>query len=164
MFLNKTVYNVFFYLVYIIQVRESFEKVYKATRWPALEHYPFAEGVVCLGFFMVYLFEELGERLVGHGQAADRKNRRNNNVSQPAVPGNSVAATSSDLEDDASCSRMAGETANGAVPHSLLDKEQGHGHAHVHGLEHGGKSVTAAIRGFLLVFALSFHSIFEGIT
>lgn len=51
------------------------------------------------------------------------------------------------------------------------DSDRGHGHSHqAHGHSHGplpanldqSKSVTAAIRGFLLVFALSFHSVFEG--
>lgn len=66
-----------------------------------------------------------------------------------------------------------------SVPHSLLEKnvpkftvnetDSSDDHDIHHGHSHGPplldleqRSVAAAIRGFLLVFALSFHSIFEG--
>ena len=59
------------------QVRDSFDKVIESGQYPALEQFPFAEGIVILGFFAVYLFEELGELLMGHGKKK-KKNKKTN--------------------------------------------------------------------------------------
>lgn len=117
-----------------------------------LDQFPFAEGVVCLGFFAVYLFEELGELLISSNSSHDEKD---------SETGNGIAM-----------SNVSNSThQNGAVKPSG-DNHNNHGHSHHgHGHSHGPpvsltdpkqRSVAAAIRGFLLVFALSFHSIFEG--
>lgn len=126
--------KIFYTSTYIIwyQVRDSFIQASNAGEWSVLTQYPFAEAVICTGFFAVYLLEELGERLAGHGGANER--------SQPI---------SSD------------ETASEA----MLEKSGHHGHSHAPVPTGGGEnadSVGAAIRGFLLVAALSFHCIFEG--
>lgn len=104
--------------------------------WPILEQYPFAEIVICIGFFAVYLLEELGERLIKHDPPAEERNVTASRT-QPLMGG--------DVERK--------------NYHSHAD------HAHSHGPAlnvDDQNSVTAAIRGFLLVAALSFHSIFEG--
>jgi len=76
--------------------------------------------------------------------------------------------TSLSMERQPTRSRSSSETSN----LDDEDEEQAHHHTHQHhGHSHGPpplgdlakqKSLTAAIRGFLLVMALSFHSIFEG--
>lgn len=146
-------------------MRDSFEKAAKSGNWTILEEFPFAEAIVCLGFFAVYLFEELGHKFMSHGSAKKESEPR-----PPVQPENGDKVTrngqSITMEmEDSSRSRSSSE--------SGLQREEenkGHGHQHGHGHSHGpiltdfdqAKSVTAAIRGFLLVFALSFHSIFEG--
>lgn len=159
------------YLIFFFpwKVRESFEKAAKSGNWTILEEFPFAEAIVCLGFFAVYLFEELGHKFMSRG--SDKKHSEPRPSVQPengdkAIQSSSTNGRSITMEmEDSSRSRSSSE--------SGLQREEenrGHGHQHGHGHSHGpvltdfdqAKSVTAAIRGFLLVFALSFHSIFEG--
>lgn len=152
-----------------------------------LGHFPFAEGIVCLGFFAVYLFEELGELLMHRGQATKKNKKKNPGCARTLPADNPVVATSDLDEDNYKLKQVT--VSNGQPsdngPGSLLEKNDGsarskrveegsaddsdheshHGHGHSHGppiLDLEQKSVAAAIRGFLLVFALSFHSIFEG--
>lgn len=119
-------------------MRTTFIQAAQVGDWPVLEQYPFAEVVICIGFFAVYLLEELGEKLIKHG-------------------------------DDEGPAQGNPESREHSRPQPLLGSEGGShshaDHAHSHGPSinpEDQKSVTAAIRGFLLVAALSFHSIFEG--
>ena len=115
-------------------MRVSFEEAAKVGDWPILEQYPFGEVVICVGFFAVYLLEELGEKLIKHGPSEEEDHSKELTRSQLLL---GVERTN----------------------HSHGD------HAHSHGPTLSNEeqnSVTAAIRGFLLVAALSFHSIFEG--
>lgn len=154
-----------------------------------LEQFPFAEGITCLGFFAVYLFEELGERLMSHRPTkGSKRNKKNKNKMSTATTATAPAMTSDEedgpkqhnhisngqhqtslsMERQPTRSRSSSETSN----LDDEDEEQAHHHTHQHhGHSHGPpplgdlakqKSLTAAIRGFLLVMALSFHSIFEG--
>lgn len=157
----------------------------KSGQFPVLGQFPFAEGIVCLGFFAVYLFEELGELLMHHGQAV-KKNKKKDTTCARTLPTNNPVISTSDLDEDHYKLKKVtvnnGQTSDNG-PGSLLNKNDGsvhsrrvdegtddsdhdgHGHGHSHGppiLDLEQKSVAAAIRGFLLVFALSFHSIFEG--
>lgn len=119
-------------------MRNSFILASNAGDWPILEQYPFSEWVICAGFFAVYLMEELGERLVngrGERKKEDAPVTSDPTASQPMLESKNVIT------------------------------EEGHHHGHSHGPMVDGQdqhSVAAAIRGFLLVAALSFHSIFEG--
>lgn len=165
----------------------------KSGHYPVLEQFPFAEGIVVMGFFAVYLFEEIGELLMGHGQK--KKNKKKIAGAARTMPVENPAIVMSDLEDDhyklrkvavsnsedETSARVAPSDSNGpgslleknktAVPSSRVEEgtsddsdHEGH-HGHSHGpplLDLEQRSVAAAIRGFLLVFALSFHSIFEG--
>lgn len=119
-------------------MRVSFVQASKVGGWPLLEQYPFSEIVICIGFFAVYLLEEMGEKMIKHDP--------------PEETAHEIAKSKSQ---------------------SLLGLEIGnqrrgsnhHGHDHAHGptlTAEEQKSVAAAIRGFLLIAALSFHSIFEG--
>ena len=114
-------------------MRNSFILASKAGDWPFLISYPFAETIICVGFFAVYLLEELGERLASHG------NKKKAKSLPDAIPGDALSSE------------------------SFLEKQSDHhGHSHAPVSDEDANSVTAAIRGFLLVAALSFHSIFEG--
>ena len=157
-------------------------KAAKSGNWEALEDFPFAEAVVCLGFFAVYLLEELGGFLMGHGEKkADHQHHkktkkhpaeedqhklsdRNNRTPDSNGHAVTIITPGSDLEE--SRSRSSSEsTVVQADSTSNIHRPEEAGHHHSHGpvlSDLKQKSVAAAIRGFLLVFALSFHSVFEG--
>jgi zinc transporter 1/2/3 len=160
------------------QVRDSFDKVIKSGEFPALEQFPFAEGIVILGFFAVYLFEELGELLMGHGKKK-KKTKKTNGAGSSTLNGQiPVKTVTSDTEDDhhklTIMTVSNNEDKNNGTRRDDTDNDSDHSshedghHGHSHGpppnilSELEQRSVAAAIRGFLLVFALSFHSIFEG--
>lgn len=126
----------------IPEVRTSFVQASKVGDWPLLELYPFAEVVICIGFFAVYLLEEMGEKMIKHDPPEENAHEMERSKSQSLLG----------LEID-------GHQRKNSNHHSHGD------HAHAHGPALSAeeqKSVAAAIRGFLLVAALSFHSIFEG--
>ena len=92
------------------------------------------------------------DALGGGGAGDKRQNHISNGMSMEHQPARSRSASETSNLDDA-------------------DDEEAHHNHQAHGHSHGPpplgdlakeKSVTAAIRGFLLVMALSFHSIFEG--
>lgn len=159
----------------IPEVRDSLDKVIRSGEYPVLEQFPFAEGIVCLGFFAVYLFEELGELLTGHGHSKKTKKKTNTVGLSNLNAENPVKTITSDSEDDhhklrtVTISNAEDKNNVSAPKEEETDDDSDHGGGH-HGHSHGPpilsdleqRSVAAAIRGFLLVFALSFHSIFEG--
>ena len=118
------------------KVRLSFEEAAKVGGWPALDRYPVAGVVICTGFFAVYLLEELGKRLTKR-EPPEIQTLSNGQTTSPLLFG----------VERASYSRNGGTTEI---------------HVPVSSNERNSTSITAAIRGFLLVAALSFHSIFEG--
>lgn len=141
-----------------------------------------------MGFFAVYLFEELGEMLMGGHQKKKQKKK----VAKKAAE--NPAMVTSNLDDDhpkhtiVTCSnegkdlpdelrpRSSSENTDAGSPleknnvnRRVVETDDDSDHEGHHGHSHGPpildleqRSVAAAIRGFLLVFALSFHSIFEG--
>jgi zinc transporter 1/2/3 len=131
-------------------VRTSFLEASKVGGWSALERYPIAEIAVCTGFFIVYFLEVLAERLMKQNDVA------NYQLNLRTTPCNTEPNKTQPL--------LRTEDGNNGLPnyHSHGDQSP---EEHAHGLALSAeeqKSVTAAIRGFLLVAALSFHSIFEG--
>lgn len=171
----------------------------KTGRYPVLGQFPFAEGIVVLGFFIVYLFEEIGELLMGnHTKKKEKKKnaKKTRAAANPAMVTSdddhhklTVVTTSSISEDKRLAEEMRVRSSSenndarsplgkNDVTRQVVeeteedsdhdDHHHGHSHGH-HGHSHGPplldleqKSVAAAIRGFMLVFALSFHAIFEG--
>lgn len=108
-------------------MRDSFVQASRVGQWPVLVQFPFAEGVICLGFFIVYLLEELGERLMTNDHSGESKDEIKKQ--SPDDPKSQV------LLDK--------------VKDSSSDEE---GHEHHHGHSHGPMlsdqhSVSAAIRG-----------------
>ena len=164
-------------------MRESFEEAKEKGKWPILDAFPFAEGVVCLGFFAVYFLEELGEQLIPREEptangasatdprgpitvthASDLRHRHQDLSRAPE-------SSASDCEDrstsqSVSLSRSQGllekQTAysSGGVVKPIDAHGDSHGHSHAPVFQDlKPKSVAAAVRGFLLVMALSFHSV-----
>ncbi len=129
-------------------MRTSFLEALKVGDWSALERYPIAEIAVCTGFFIVYLLEVLAERLMKQNDAA------NYPLNLRTIPCNTEPNKTQPL--------LRTEDSRGPNYRSHGDHFP---EEHAQGLALSAeeqKSVTAAIRGFLLVAALSFHSIFEG--
>jgi hypothetical protein len=99
--------------------------------------FPFAETVICLGFFVVYLLEELGERFMVHEHDTNEEKKHQQ---------------ISNLDDPKSQALLTKE--NGDVSqshhHQSSDEEGHHHHGHSHGpVLSDQHSVTAAIRGSL---------------
>lgn len=152
-------------------MRESIEKVSKSGQYPALEHFPFAEGITILGFFAVYLFEELGGLLMHRNQSKKKKKTQKDKkkAAKSFTADNSLAVVVSDLDEDHHKIKSNDQHQMKTRSQVTDDETDEEGHHNHHGHSHGPpvldleeRSVAAAIRGFLLVFALSFHSIFEG--
>lgn len=125
-------------------MKTSFDEASKVGDWPIFSEYPFAEIVICAGFFAVYLLEELGKRLVTKNDYEPLEEK-----------------TTINLKGSSKCQPLLG-----SGNHASRSNYQTHDH---HGHSHGSmlnnqeqSSIAAAIRGFLLVAALSFHSIFDG--
>lgn len=100
-----------------------------------MEDYPIPEAIVCVGFFAVYLLEELGERLTKSWQKKSNDSRADERSIEP------------------------GETQR--LNHNT-HRDHGHSHGPIIPMNEENP-VGTAIRGCLLTAALSFHSIFEGL-
>ncbi|CAK1550571.1 unnamed protein product [Leptosia nina] len=117
--------------------------------------------LMCCGFFIMYLVEEVVHMYIHHREKSNgsvaplvrnlsvRKSR--NGTEENGVQ--SVTNSTSDLIDPASITRPKDVEVNG---HS-------HAHGHTHMPVHNVDSVTAALRGLLIVLALSIHELFEGL-
>ena len=119
-------------------MRDSFARASRVGEWPLLMQFPFAEAVICFGFFFVYLLEELGERFMVHEH--DDKDE----IKKPK----SVIANEVDPKSQALLTKENGEASHTHHHHSSSDEEGHHQHGHSHGpVISDQNSVTAAIRG-----------------
>lgn len=66
----------------IPEVRTSFVQASKVGDWPLLVLYPFAEVVICIGFFAVYLLEEMGEKMIKHDPPEENAHEMERSKSQ----------------------------------------------------------------------------------
>jgi zinc transporter 1/2/3 len=132
-------------------VRTSFLEASKVGDWSTLDRYPIAEIAVCTGFFIVYFLEVLAERLM----------KQKNVESYPL----NLRTTPCNTEPNKTQPLLKTDDGSGLPNYRSHGDQTPEEHAQSHGPTLSAeeqKSVTAAIRGFLLVAALSFHSIFEG--
>lgn len=98
------------------------------------ENIPLAEILICTGFFMVYLIEEVVLQLAAMMDKRKKPDR--------TVRSFSVSSRSSIVKELAEAERA-------------LQASAGHGH------NHGGAAST--VSDLLIVIALSFHAVFEGL-
>ena len=170
--------------------------------WTFLEKYPFAEGIVCLGFFLVYLLEELGEHFIpagkddghhhhehhdhgDHGETTQHQHQHHHHHHHHHHPAQDLMADrNSDLiltqhtsisnqllcESSTSICKSIALTDSASSPTTPVSTapiivndagKDSHGHSHAAIMEKPA-NMAAALRGLMLVFALSFHSVFEG--
>ncbi|KAJ8981535.1 hypothetical protein NQ317_006696 [Molorchus minor] len=120
------------------EVRQSFESLERRGRLPQFG-FPPSELVFCLGFFFVYLIEEVVHLLL------DRKMH-----DEPLHRSLSVRRCSSNKDLSNSKKLLNSQT--------TINVEK-HGHSH-HEMD---ESLKNSFGGFLAVLALSFHAVFEGL-
>lgn len=116
------------------EVREGFEKL--STEFPV------TEGVVCLGFLAVYALEEIVHACLGHSH-------------HESDHGHSHTATIMTCSQDA-------EQPPSAHDNSVESKQSFS--ADVAGQQDAGSAERVSLGSVLVVVALSFHSIFEGLS
>ena len=133
------------------ETRVSFERATKKGFLPPMP-YPLTELVVCLGFFFVYIVEEVVHSCVGHGGGGDDHGDHNhhshlgNLPSDPAHAKPKVKETDIDADEDS------------------LDKFLPQGEAaDVEAKAAGAVAKMAMLRAVMVVVALSLHSIMEGL-
>lgn len=108
-----------------------------------------------LGFFMMYLIEELVHMYINN------RHKKSSNLSRTF----SIRKPSADFQPKEEEKELENGFGNGIA--------NGHGHSHgqSHGLGHGHShvvvdsedSMMSALRGLLIVLALSVHELFEGL-
>lgn len=127
------------FLHLIPEVREGFEKVDT--------EFPVAEGVVCLGFLAVYALEELIHTWLGHGHSTAGQGHSNS----PAV---------AERHDEPERSTQNGTSAvheNEIAPEPDAEEPPTT-------TDEGAPLQEITTAGILIVAALSFHSLFEGLS
>ncbi|KAI8425092.1 hypothetical protein MSG28_006952 [Choristoneura fumiferana] len=99
--------------------------------------------IMCSGFFMMYLIEELV-----HVYINSRENKTANTSFTRALSIKRTSGEASEITD--------------ALKEVNVPNNQGHGHSH-HPPATGNDTVAATLRGLLIVLALSIHELFEGL-
>ncbi|XP_026760582.1 zinc transporter ZIP3-like [Galleria mellonella] len=122
------------------EVDENIELLQEEGQIPDMPIY-LAGLIMCAGFFMMYLIEELVHLYIQSRQ----KKVINSDVSR-------TFALRKDFEDTTS-----------EEPAKELEAKGQNGHGHSHIMDSSEDSVTAALRGLLIVLALSIHELFEGL-
>ncbi|XP_059053278.1 zinc transporter ZIP1-like isoform X2 [Achroia grisella] len=122
------------------EVDENIELLQEEGQIPDMPIY-LAGLIMCAGFFMMYLIEELVHLYIQSRQ----KKVIDSDVSR-------TFALRKDFED-VSCEEPAKD--------QEVKAQNGHGHSHI--MTTSEDSVTAALRGLLIVLALSIHELFEGL-
>ncbi|XP_063627944.1 zinc transporter ZIP1-like [Cydia splendana] len=133
----------------------------EATNQIASFEFSLAHLLMCCGFFIMYLVEELVHLYI------HRRERRNAKA-MPLVRNLSVRKSRSSPDTGES---VTNSTADLIEPEKAKNdvevNHHGHSHhAHTHShmpVNTGGDDVTAALRGLLIVLALSIHELFEGL-
>lgn len=142
------------------EVREFFASLENKLPHIDLHGIPPSELVFCLGFFFVYLIEELVHLVLdkkAHNDTLHRSfslrcsSRKNDNINIPRVTLTKF--------DDGNISYISNSNKELLNSQTTINIERQNGHHH-HVMEDTNKN---PLSGFLAVVALSFHAIFEGL-
>ncbi|KAJ2953205.1 hypothetical protein O0L34_g782 [Tuta absoluta] len=123
------------------EVDENVQLLQAAGQLPEMPIY-LAALIMCSGFFMMYLVEELVHVYIN--------SRENSNANTSFTRVLSIRRNND------------GEVAKDEESKSPDHKGHVHGHSHLH-TEGADDSIVAALRGLLIVLALSIHELFEGL-
>lgn len=140
------------------EVRESFMVLDANKKIPSISGIPMSELVFCLGFFFVYIIEELVhfflhrkfESEVLHRSLSIRCSNKKRNLTIPRVTLNKF--------DDGNISYISNSNKELLNSQTTINFDK-HNHSHHH-LE---ESLKNSFGGLLAVLALSFHAVFEGL-
>ncbi|XP_076264511.1 zinc transporter ZIP1-like [Rhynchophorus ferrugineus] len=144
------------------EVRELFQSLEEQNKIPdiGLKGLPLSELCFCLGFFFVYLIEEVVHLFLDrkvHDEALHRSlsircsSRKTENMTIPRVTLNKF--------DDGNISYISNSNKELLNSQTTIDMDRHNGHSH-HTLN---DSLKNSFSGFLAVLALSFHAVFEGL-
>ncbi|CAH0400462.1 unnamed protein product [Chilo suppressalis] len=119
--------------------------------------------LTCCGFFIMYLVEELVHMYIHYRE-------KKNGVAAPLVRNLSVRRSRAAHDDSNGEKSVTNSTADLIDADSIKKRDpeiDQHGHSHSHHHSHMpvqlGDDVTSALRGLLIVLALSIHELFEGL-
>lgn len=132
-------------------IREKFHAVFQERETSTV--FPVAEFMTCLGFFIVLVLEQVihtfhdSSFFHGHGHGGDDTTEP---LLNSAVPQGHVHPVSGEDSTDSFATGTANGTANGTRGPNAIQRKETH-------------ETEGSIRTYILVFALSLHSIFEGL-
>ncbi|KAJ8968765.1 hypothetical protein NQ314_002114 [Rhamnusium bicolor] len=141
------------------EVRASFESLGHQDLIPNIgKGIPLSELVFCLGFFFVYLIEEMVHLFLDkklHNAALHRSLsiRRCSSKNDLSIPRVTLAKF-----DDGNISYISNSNKELLNSQTTISVEK-HSHSH----QHIDESIQNSFSGFLAVLALSFHAVFEGL-
>ncbi|CAG4986757.1 unnamed protein product [Colias eurytheme] len=122
-----------------------------------------AAFLMCCGFFIMYLVEELVHMYIHHRE-------KKNGSQAPLVRNLSVRKSRNNIDDhkEQGANSVTNSTANLTDPPSIkapkdIEVNHNHSHGHSHMPINAADDVTSALRGLLIVLALSIHELFEGL-
>jgi len=129
------------------EVRESMEKAVSMGFLPEIAEYPFSELLICLGFLMILLIESAVHKFFGghnhsHFPSQDTLARRVADVETPIRGIDNRGYDSTEATES--------YTSTQSTNSSEVDNRQ------------DGSTLLSNLRSFLVVVALSVHSLFEG--
>ncbi|XP_046971721.1 zinc transporter ZIP1-like [Vanessa cardui] len=145
------------------EVDHNIEDLQSAGKMQEFE-FSLAALLMCCGFFIMYLVEELVHIYI-------HRREKKNGQSSPLVRNLSVRRSRANSEGKEGEKSATNSTADLIDPASITkgkDVEVNHNqHSHSHGHSHlpiaAADDVTSALRGLLIVLALSIHELFEGL-
>uniref|UniRef100_A0A8D8TWP2 Zinc transporter ZIP1 n=1 Tax=Cacopsylla melanoneura TaxID=428564 RepID=A0A8D8TWP2_9HEMI len=122
------------------EVKEQIEELQKAHVVFSEKEFPFAECIMCAGFFMMFIIESIVHMFMVSDDGQIGQEAKNINVKQANY-------------------RACNETVQ------VIDNEHVHVHTHHHDHSHDHSHILRSIslRNFLIVMALSVHEMFEGL-
>lgn len=163
------------------EVRETIESLQHDGEMPSTS-FPLAEMLMCVGFFVIYAVSEVVHGYIRrHNKAVQLKIecalQRCPNGTMPSAPVQSTTESTVDLVTDVEHGHSHAKDAEAGVRHSKGSEEHAghddqhqnatslHHHSHLHLPDSrcsDDDSLAAALRGLLIVLALSVHELFEG--
>ncbi|KAL4715986.1 hypothetical protein ACJJTC_013286 [Scirpophaga incertulas] len=147
------------------EIQENVAYLQSAGRLAEFD-FPLTPLLTCCGFFIMYLVEELVHMYI-------HSRERKNGQAAPLVRNLSVRRSGVARSDNGGQRSVTNSTADLIDSDSIKkqDIETDHHHHHHHHSQHShshmptelGDDVTSALRGLLIVLALSIHELFEGL-
>lgn len=140
------------------EVREAFASLEQQKIIPEIGNgIPMSEFVFCLGFFFVYLIEELVHACIDRKLHNDALHR-SLSVRRCSQKDMSIPRVTLTKFDDGNISYISNSNKDLLNSQTTMNSEK-HNHDH----HHLDENIKNSLGGFLVVLALSFHAVFEGL-